>query len=406
MGDFLTSARAEYSRINAATLNWMLARPRLHGVYLNTKFDPLKHADYGASDGLRGPDFQYGWIQGRGLEALVTHAAWFELEQAALYLRLDSAARELHASLNAMVAKDGHAYFCYDVSLIPVRRQPNGWVEQSTPTDIYTYSDAFVAKGLIATAARFELPELQSHLAYFGEVVASIEQGRFQLDEHMPLGDESLSAQDCDFGPRMILLGGSGVLKRNGFAARAAYGDRFIEHILTHHFDPASGLVRNVPGGDVCNVGHGIEFVGFALDHFGKDVPPDTLSALARILHSSFGVGFAAPGVALTASLATGQRTSAYCPWWTLPETIRAAALLYERTGADEALSIWRTAHDAFLKWYWQEKPPIAYQCRTADGPIDHVPATPDLDPGYHTGLSLLAAISTIDRMGSIKEND
>ena len=31
----------------------------------------------------------------------------------------------------------------------------------------------------------------------------------------------------------------------------------------------------------------------------------------------------------------------------------------------------------------------------TADGPADFVPATPDLDPGYHTGLSLLAAIDS-----------
>jgi len=37
--------------------------------------------------------------------------------------------------------------------------------------------------------------------------------------------------------------------------------------------------------------------------------------------------------------------------------------------------------------------PPVAYQTMTKEGPIDWVPATPDLDPGYHTGLSLLAAI-------------
>ena len=37
----------------------------------------------------------------------------------------------------------------------------------------------------------------------------------------------------------------------------------------------------------------------------------------------------------------------------------------------------------------------------TVDGPIDHVPATPDLDPGYHTGLSLLAAIEVADALGA-----
>src|SRR5690606_6966376 len=139
MSGFLTSARAEYARINAATLEWVLARPRLRGVYLNTKLNPLTLADYGPADGLRGPDFLYGWIQGRGLEALVTHAAWFESEDPGLSAHLDAAARELHAALDGMVAKDSHAYFCYDRSFTPVRRlDGGGWVEQSTPADIHT----------------------------------------------------------------------------------------------------------------------------------------------------------------------------------------------------------------------------------------------------------------------------
>jgi len=35
----------------------------------------------------------------------------------------------------------------------------------------------------------------------------------------------------------------------------------------------------------------------------------------------------------------------------------------------------------------------------TRDGPVDFIPATPDLDPGYHTGLSLLAAITVADAL-------
>lgn len=406
MTSFFSSARAEYSRINAATLAWMVERPRLHGVYLNTKLNPLTFADYGADDGLRGPDFLYGWIQGRGLEALVTHASAFETENADLSFRLDSAARDLHAGLDQLVSGQEHAYFCYDRDLTPIRRQGDGWVVQAMPEHIHTYTDAFVAKGLVAAAARFELPGLQSHLAYFDSVIAAIENGGFQLDEHAPLGEEALAAQDDDFGPRMILLGAAGMLKRAGLAAHAAYGDRFIEHVISRHFDPESGLLRNVPGGDISNVGHGIEFAGFALDHLGGDAPRDMLGTLSRVLTASFGAGYSAPGIALTVSVSTGQRTSPYCPWWTLPETIRTAALLYELTGDDSARSVWRTAHDAFFEWYWRETPPVAYQCRTADGPIDYVPATPDLDPGYHTGLSLLAAIKATDRMSSIKEHD
>ena len=64
-------------------------------------------------------------------------------------------------------------------------------------------------------------------------------------------------------------------------------------------------------------------------------------------------------------------------------------------------LDIWRRAHAAFFDTYWRGEPAIAYQTMTRDGPIDFVPATPDLDPGYHTGLSLLAAVEAAARMGA-----
>lgn len=404
---FPISARQTYLETNAATLEWMLDRPRLAGVYLDTKLNPLTLVDYGPKDGLRGPDFLYGWIQGRGLESLVTHAPCFERDNPELSARLDTAARALHDALDGLVAAQGHAYFCYDNSLTPVRRvAPGSWTRQSAPADIYTYSDAFVAKGLVAAAARFGQPGLQAHLDYLAAVIAAIEAGRFQLDEHAPLAHETIAAQPDDFGPRMILLGAAGMLSRNGLAARASYADRFIAHVLAQHFDPTSGLLRNVPGGDVSNVGHGIEFVGFALDYLGAGAPSDLLDTMTRILCASFEFGYATPGVALTVSVSTGQRTSPYCPWWTLPETIRTAALLFERTGSDAVLSVWRTAHEAFFESYWRQTPPIAYQCRTLEGPIDYVPATPDLDPGYHTGLSLLSAVSVLDRMSSTREHD
>ena len=66
--DFIAAARTTYAAANAGTLRWMLARPALHGVYLNTKLNSITLADYGVADGVRGPDFTYGWIQGRGLE--------------------------------------------------------------------------------------------------------------------------------------------------------------------------------------------------------------------------------------------------------------------------------------------------------------------------------------------------
>ncbi|EUC01309.1 N-acylglucosamine 2-epimerase [Rhizobium sp. CF080] len=398
--DFFAEARTTYAAANAGTLYWMLQRPMLGGGFLNTKQNSLTLKDYGAEDGVRGPDYTYGWIQGRGLEAVVTHAEFFGAELPPLAEKLDAAGRRLYDLLANLQKPDGHAYFCYDRDMQAVYADQSNLVRhQEKPALIYTYSDAFVAKGLVAAASRYGLPDIADHLAYFDRVIAAIETGRFQMDERRPLSLDSPAEQVDDFGPRMILLGAAGMLKRFGHTAHLAFADRFIAHVIDRHYDAATGLLRNVPGEDSCNVGHGIEFVGFALDYLDDTADPALIDKLERILVSSFDKGFVGPGITLTVSIKTGEAQSPYCPWWSLPETIRSAALVHERTGSAASLDVWKAAHAAFFERYWRGTPPIAYQTKTKDGPVDFVPATPDLDPGYHTGLSLLAAIHAADRL-------
>jgi mannose/cellobiose epimerase-like protein (N-acyl-D-glucosamine 2-epimerase family) len=398
--DFLLAARGAYVEANASALRWMLGRPPLLGEFLNTKQNPLTLADYSGSDGWRGPGFLFGWIQGRGLEALATHAAYFAREDRALSAKLDDAGRALYGAVSRLHAADGHAYFCYDAALRPIYPDGDGRIcAQRRPADLCTYSDAFVCKGLVAASARHASTALPRHLEQLAAVVASIEERRFVIDERRPLDRKALAAQAEDFAPRMILLGAAALLARIGCREQAAFGDRFIAHVLDRHYDRRTGLLRNVPGEPETNPGHAIEFVGFALDYLPADADPALVETLEHILLSSFRAGMADPGISLTVSVDTGAPASRYCPWWSLPETIRAAALAHERTGSRATLETWRRAHEAFFGRYWRGDPPIAYQTMTADGPIDHVPATPDLDPGYHTGLSLLAAIEVVDRL-------
>lgn len=404
--DFIGQARQTYIEANAASLRWLLARPLLGPGFLNSKQNSITLADYGPDDGLRGPDFTYGWIQGRGLEALATHAAFFAPTDPELTRAIDAVARPLFDILRSLWERDGHAYFCYDVDLQPVIASPDSPCQhQARPAEIYTYSDIFVLKGLIAAAARYDRTNLHLYLDQLPAVVRAIEGRRFQMDERRPLSAEAASAQPNDFGPRMILLGAAGMLDRIGHRDAAGFADTFLAHVLDRHLDPASGLLRNVPGEEACNVGHGIELVGFALDYLPMSADPALVKRLETILLASFDAGFHGPGIRLAVSLATGAPTSPYCPWWSLPETIRSAALCYERTGNPLAREVWQKAHRAFFGTYWQTDPALAYQTMTEDGPVDFVPATPDLDPGYHTGLSLLAAIESAARMqaGKIK---
>lgn len=400
---FLAEAERSYVAANAGTMRWLLARPALGGGFLNSKQNSITLADYTAASGLRGPAYTYGWIQGRGLEALTEHAAFFLETDPALAARIDSAGRSLYARLAALWGRDKHAYFCYDAALTPVIARQDGTTSpQSLPADIFTYSDIFVLKGLIAAAARYDGPTTRDrYIAQLPPLVAAIETGRFQMNERCDLSDAALAEQPDDFGPRMILLGAAGMLKRVGRPDAADFADRFVAHVLDHHFDPASGLLRNLPGGNICNVGHGIELVGFALDFFFDSLDKATLDRLQIVLFASFKAGFQGPGIRLAVSVTDGTSQSPYCPWWSLPETIRAAALCYERSGNAQALAIWKAAHNAFFDRFWRGEPALAYQTLTEAGPVDYVPATPDLDPGYHTGLSLLAAIHVAQRLSA-----
>lgn len=372
----------------------MLARPNLRGGFLNTKQNSLTLQDYTCDDGMRGPEYIYGWVQGRGLEALATHAAFFEYEDPSLAKMLDEAGKKLYPILEDWLIEDGHAYFCYDAQNRPVypdqHEQP---AHQRTASNIYTYSDAFVSKGLMVAGGRYLSQVPEKHIKYVCDVIAAIENGHFQIDERQPLSEKAIVDQPDDIGPRMILLGAAALFKRLGLNSHTTYAERFIAHIIDRHFDVNTGLLRNVPNGDECNVGHGIEFVGFALDYLGVDTDPTLIKTLEKILLASFRIGFIKPGIALSVSVSSQTATNKNCPWWSLPETIRAAALLYKRNRSDAVLDIWKAADQAFFENYWLGTPPIARQTMIQNGQIDFVPATPDLDPGYHTGLSFLAAL-------------
>lgn len=401
--EYPQSVRPAYVDANRRTLLWLLDRMAPDSPFIDTKLSSIDLRDYTEEDGLRGPSYLYGWIQGRGLEALATHAAFFERTDPALAGRLDDTARALYAAVDALFQRRGYASFCYDSALRPVCCTPNCDVTpQHREAGLRTYTDAFVAKGLIAAAARYGPEHLPRHLRLLDDIVDAIEDRRFVISESGHIDDNALAAQPDDYGPRMIVLGAAALLNRLGLKDRDDFSGRFIEFVLDRHFDAECGLLANTPGGDLCNVGHGIEFAGFALEALRGSISDALAARMCGIVAAAFQAGHIGPGLCLTVGMRTLEPVDTWCPWWSLPEAVRAAALGYERTGCAEMQRVWSKAHDAFFASFWRTDPPVAYQAVTAQGPIDHVPATPDLDPGYHTGLSLLAAIEVADRQAAI----
>ena len=285
MNHWIENAAVRYETCNKECLRWLINRPSLNG-FLNTKVNSLTGIDYDMSSGLRGPNFTYGWIQGRGLEALVTFAEFYHELDPPLSKRISERAEKLFQRLRQLYMRDEHSYFLYDEELKPVVPWNGGVKSQTTALPIFTYSDAFIAKGLVAAACRFDFENVGPFLEYLHNVIAAIQDGRFQMDEKRALSLENARTEPDDFGPRMILLGAAGLLHRCNLSSETSFADQFIDDVLERYYDASSGLLLNIPKQDTCNVGHGIEFCGFAFEHLANRQNDSRIELLAMIFHS------------------------------------------------------------------------------------------------------------------------
>lgn len=396
---FLSQARNHYRDVNQRGMRWLLDRSQ-DSPWIDTKYNLRAKRDYASEDGLRGPDYLYGWIQGRALEALIQHGRAAVDHDPALAATLLMRSRQLYLALDELYNMHGHASFCYDRNLNPVMTCANAATQAQRRDDgLYTYSDLFVVKGLIAASAYHAPAQMDRHLCALEEILHGIECDRFVTDESGHIDRQTLQRQVADFGPRMIAMGAASLLRSMDLANLDHFSTQFLQEVLDVHAHPGSGLISNAPGGNTLNAGHAIELVGLHLETHGNSLPDALAARLSNLLIDTVAMAFDGTGIRLTLDLDRCDRLSDFTPWWSLPETIRAAALAYELTQDPRCLQIWQTCDSAFFRHFWLGTPPLATQMLQQGKPVDVVPATPDLDPGYHTGLSLLSASGVCHRL-------
>lgn len=433
------AAAADYEAICAANTAAILARFERHGgayPFVDAKLDLRTGADVPADDVLRGRGTIYGWIQGRGLEALAGHARWAEAHAdaavRALAPRLRAIAAAVLASLQRLRARnDGHLFFFMAPDGAPFVLGADGGrrrveLTRATPSG---YSDLFGAKGVFAAARLLgdAAAEAQA-VAWMARVSADIRARAFtsdqqSLDPSRPIA----AAPGCHpQGPYMIQLGACALVAEAGRREAIAEGLWLLRHELTTHASPEGDFwefvddddrpLRQADGTLLCDPGHALEFVGLALKFaravrasgLATDAQRDELGAavapLARILCQAFALGYqpGPGGICKACDLVTRRPLNTDMPWWNLPETIRAAALCWREVADPEAqracLRIWAACHNAFFAHYLRpEVHLMAVQTRAADGSVSpSIPATADADPGYHTGLSLLDVVALV----------
>ncbi len=435
--DDLRAAAGDYEAICLANIRAVVERFERHGgayPFVDTKLDLRTGRDHPAGDLVRGRETIYGWIQGRGLEAVAGHALWAEADSRPRLQELAPRLRAMAAAVLDSVRRlrsrnEGHLFFfmCPDGSPFAIgpghRREPVT-ITAATPSG---FSDLFGAKGLFAGARLLgEAAAEAEAVEWMGRVSADIWSRRFASDQQ-PLDPtnpiETLPGRH-GHGAFMIQLGAAAQGARAGLPGAVDEGLRLIRHELDNHanldgrpgfqegdfweFVDDEGRPLREEGRILSDPGHALELVGLAFKLLGeagsRPEAADFAPGLFRVMDRVFGYGFqpGPGGICKAYDLVARRPIHTDMPWWSLPETIRAAALGWRALDDDgsrrRCLRIWAACHNAFFEHFLRpEVHLMAVQMRAADGSVSAaIPATADADPGYHTGLSLLDVVEAV----------
>ncbi len=407
--------------------------------FIDTKLDLLTGRDFGPEDAwYQRRETIYPWIQGRALEALAGHWRWLAdctilpaAGRTARRKKLERIMTEVAANMERLRRKNhGRMFFLMteDGRFLRMNEQARPEPLAEIPGDA-NFSDLFYSKGLFAAGAVLgnELWRKRGE-SYFRRVVTAILAERFVTDQQMfdPKNPVLAVPGKLLQGPKMIALSGTALGMHYG--SDPAYWERrgkaLLDHVFRYHvklsetpadlqhFDFWEAVhTDRTPwrenGKLICDPGHALEFVGLSLKNLlavqtpaGKRNAAKLQKFYADFLRHQFQIGFAPGpgGIIKSFDLVSRQPVNTDMPWWSLPETIRAAALTFRFTGDRSVAEIITRCSHAFFDGYVRpECHQMAVQTRSAEGKVVPViPATPDADPGYHTNLSIIDALPVI----------
>lgn len=387
--------------------------------FIDTKFDIVTDRDFNKTDEpFRQKGCIYSWIQGRGLESLAKHILFFHSRKNNILSdKLLDILKVVTDSMENLRLKNGGA--------LPFAMMPDGEPFFERKSSHANFSDLFYSKGIIYGAYVLGDEALfQQGKQLFLNVIESVEQQTFRTDQQSfdPKNPVEFIPGKFPQGPRMIALGGLADMMEleSENPLWAEYAERFIRFIVTYHintgeypdlqkFDFIESLDNSRKAwidGEVIfsDPGHALEFIGLAgkclLAMQKNEKQQNLISELSGILPELFchvfdyGFNHKSGGICKGFDLKKRKPVNSDMPWWNLPETVRAGAelvVLYPNHTLTDAVRLKsQQAFDAFYDGFLQENG-FGCQTRSEDGTVINViPAVSDVDPGYHTNLSLL----------------
>ena len=440
----LRRAAADYETMLVSVMSAIADRyERTPGYpFIDTKLDLITGEDFPEGDPIRGRCAVYGWIQGRGLEAVAGHCRWMRRRgiAAGLLSRLEGLMGEgLDALRDIRNRNGGRLFFFMTPEGTPFALDDGGDQKPITLTgdSPYGFSDLFCSKGMYAAGQYLEREEAVAEAAEYCRCVdAAIRDGSFVTDQQ-PLDPKNpvRPKPGCHpHGPYMIQIGAAALMVDYGERDSVDMGLRLIRHELTRHANvdgrepdllpydfweaiDNDGRPYREAGRVLCDPGHALECVGLSLKLISiakargladidqeKEIA-EAEAVMPRLLERGFENGYQAGpgGICKAFDLVSRGPINTDMPWWSLPEAMRAAAFSYRVSKTDRdrwtCLRIFSLCHNAFTEHFVRpDLHLMAYQTRSEAGEVVPViPATADADPGYHTGLSLIDVVEVID---------
>ena len=397
--------------------------------FIDTKFNAATGEEF--TEPPKNRDFVYSWIQGRGLEAMAKMLTYFG-ERHPHAPRIKNLLRQLSEAMETARKKNaGRLWFMMRPNGAPLVMQDGAAAVMTAPIpNGANYSELFYYKGVFAAACALEdkaLAEVGAH--GFAQVLEDIRHERFRTDQQPfdPKNPVTYVPGRRLQGPRMIALGGIALMLESGnrTADWAKYAAEFIELVLNKHVNhrpeyPEYSFIEALnadftpvefSGAILADPGHAAEFAGLAARCLRRteftERFPESAERMKRelplILTANFALGFnrRAGGICKSVDLVTQSAFNRDMPWWNLPETMRAAALLHphiEAKTAEDILSLCAAAYfDHYANPHCRLMP---VQTRDEEGRISAaIPATPDADPGYHTNLSFIDILEAANEL-------
>ncbi len=423
--------------------------------FVDTKFDLNTGADYplgpDPETDLKSKRVIYGWMQGRGIEAMVSHANWLpecsvlsDGEKQALIARTHRLVEEVVAKMEELRARnDGRLFFTMSTEGQPLRVEDGCRVRplERIPGSI-NYSDLFNAKGFFAAASLFGREDMQREAAeYLLRGVTAVEDKTFMTDQQQlnPDNKDKVAAVSGRHahGYLMVVLGGlATAYEYTNAPSWLQRSESLFRFLFTHHLNRGQipGLEEmdfvefiddeNKPwvtdGDIISDTGHAIESIGLGLKLLlpmknrpdapasQKDLVRDCQEFLPRFIIHNFELGFDRKngGLRKTFGLLSRKPIIDDMPWWGLPETMRAAAELLvfapDMPQRRDILQVLADCSNALMCNYINPKVHLmSLRNRNNRGEtITVIPGPSDVDPGYHTGLSIIDFMRAMRALG------